>query len=78
MRSLALGGLVAIGAAVGLSLGVAGLLALLCVAVATAFLAERLPPRLPPAMNGLARRHKLLTALYVVVALAAAVGFTIA
>ena len=41
---------------------------------AIAFLVQRLPPRLPSALDGLAKRHKLLTALYVVLALAVVVS----
>ena len=52
-----------------LSLGLPGLLTLLSVAAAVALLSQRLPPRLPLALDGLARRHKVLAALYVVVAL---------
>lgn len=70
---LALGALLAPMAAGGLGLGRAGLLTLLIVAALTALLAQRLPPRLPPVLDGLARRHKVLTALYVVVALVAVV-----
>src|SRR5579885_2283181 len=66
LLSLAIGGLAALGAAVGLSLGLAGLLTLLSVAAAISILLHWLPPRLPAALDGLARRHKLLTALYVV------------
>lgn len=71
--SLALGGLFAIGASVGLSLGLAGLLTLLGVAAAIAFLVERLPSRLPPALDGLAKRRKVLFSLYVVLAMATVV-----
>lgn len=69
--SLALGGLVAGGAAAGMALGLPGLLTLLLVAVAIALLTQWLRPRLPSALDGLARRHKILTALYVVLAVAA-------
>lgn len=70
---LALGGLFAIGASVGLSLGLPGFLTLLVVAVATAFLLPRLSARLPTTLDGLAKRHKLLFALYAVLALASIV-----
>jgi hypothetical protein len=69
LLSFGLGGLVAAGATVGLALGLAGLLTLLSVAVVAALLAQRLFPRIPPSLDGLARRHKVLTALYVLVAL---------
>ena len=72
--SLALGGCVSVGASVGLHLGVAGLLTLLSVAAAVGFLVRWLPSRLPSALDGLAARHKALTALYVVLALAAVVS----
>lgn len=71
--SLAAGGLVAIGAALGGSLGPPGVLTLLCVAAAMAMLMRWLPPRLPSALDGLARRHRWLTVLYVVLALSAVV-----
>jgi hypothetical protein len=71
LHSLAAGGLVAIGAAVSLSLGLPGLLTLLVVAVAIALLLQRLSVRIPTTLDGLARRHKLLFALYVLLALAA-------
>jgi len=71
LLSLALSGLVAIAASVGLSLGWPGFLTLLIVAAAIAFLLPRLSARLPSTLDGLAKRHKLLFALYVVLALAA-------
>ena len=71
LLSLALGGLIAVGASGGLSLGLPGLLTLLSVAAAIAFLVRWLSPRLPSALDGLAKRHKLLTALYVALALSA-------
>lgn len=69
LLSVGLGGLVATGASVSLSLGLAGLLTLLSVTVVTGLLAQRLFPRIPPSLDGLARRHKVLTSLYGVVAL---------
>lgn len=71
--SLALAGAVAIGASVGLSLGLPGLLTLFIVAATLAFLWQPLSARLPTALDGLAKRHKLLFALYVALALAAVV-----
>jgi len=71
LLSLALSGLVAIAASVGWSLGWPGLLTLLIVAAVIAFLLLRLSARLPTTLDGLAKRHKLLFALYVVLALAA-------
>lgn len=70
--SFAPGGLLALAATLGLGLGLAGLLTLLSVAVVAALLAQRLFPGLPPSLDGLARRHKVLTALY---GLAALVSF---
>ncbi len=69
-----LGGSCALGASLGASLGLAGLVALLCVAAATAWLVRWLPPRLPAALDGLARRHRLLSVLYAALALAAIFG----
>ena len=69
LLSFGLGGLVAAGATAGLALGLAGLLTLLSVAAVAALLAQRLFPRIPPSLDGLARRHKALTALYVLAAL---------
>ena len=66
---LGLGAAVAGLAAAGLSLGLAGLLSLLAVAAASAGLAAGMAPRLPTALDGLARRHPRLTALYIAVAL---------
>lgn len=71
LLSLALSGLVAVAASVGLSLGWPGLLTLLIVATVIAFFLPRLSARLPTTLDGLAKRHKLLFALYVVLALAA-------
>lgn len=68
--SLALGGLVASAAAAALALGLPGLLTLLVVAAAIAALLWWLPARLPPVLDGLAGRHKLLTAVYVLLSLA--------
>lgn len=72
--SLALGCLVALVASVGLSLGPAGLVALLTVAAAVAPLVHWLPPKLPTALDGLFRLRRGLSALYVVMALAAVVS----
>lgn len=68
------GALVAVVASVGLSLGLAGLLTLLAVAAAIAGLVPWLSTRLPVALDGLAGRHKRLTALYVLFALLAVVS----
>lgn len=73
LLSLVLGGLSAIGASVGFSLGLPGLLTLIIVAVAIAWLLQWLSTRLPATLDGLAKRHKLLSALYVVLALAAVI-----
>lgn len=72
--SLALGSLVAVAARVAGSLGLPGLLTLICVDVATAFLVQWLLPQLPTSLDGLGKRHRLLTGLYVVLALAAVVS----
>ena len=69
-RPLLLGGLLAVGASLGSSLGLAGLVTLLAVAGALAGLVPWLSSRLPAAFDGLAARHKVLTTLYLVVALA--------
>lgn len=74
LLSLGLGGLVAAGASVSLSLGLAGLLTLLSVAAVTGLLAQRLFPRIPSTLDGLAGRHKALTALYMAAALVAFVS----
>ncbi len=71
--ALALAAVVASGASVGFALGLPGLLTLLTVAAAIALLWQRLFDRLPTALDGLAKRHKLLFALYVVLALAAVI-----
>ncbi len=76
LLALGSGVLVAIGACAGLALGRAGLLTLLSVAVAMAFLVRRLFPQLPASLDGLATRHKVLTALYLVVALASLISTT--
>lgn len=68
------GALTAVALSVGLALGVAGLGALLPVALAAAALLHWLPGRLPPALDGLARRHRVLTALYALGALASIVA----
>ncbi len=73
LLSVAVGALVAIGASALGSLGLPGLLTLLIVAVAMALLVKRISGRLPTTLDGRARRHKLLFALYVVLALAAVV-----
>ena len=69
--SSALGGLVAVAASVGWSLGQRGLWTLLIVAAAIGFLLPRLSAQLPTTLDGLAKRHKLLFVLYVVLAVAA-------
>lgn len=74
LLSLGLGGLVAAGASVSLSLGLAGLLTLLSVAAVTGLLAQRVFPRIPSTLDGLAGRHKALTALYMAAALVAFVS----
>ena len=74
MPALVAGVLAAVAASAGLSLGVAGLAALLTVAGASAWLHTRLPALLPPAFDGLARANRLLTALYVLVALGSVVS----
>ena len=74
LLSLGLGGLVAVGASVSLSLGLAGLLTLLSVAAVTGLLAQRVFPRIPSTLDGLAGRHKALTALYMAAALVAFVS----
>ncbi len=66
--ALALAALLAVGATVGLGLGLAGLLTLLIVALTVTLLLPRLISRLPSALDGLGKRHKLLTALYVLLA----------
>lgn len=71
LRSFAVGTIVALAASLGLSLGLPGLLTLLVVAASVALLIQRLPARLPSALDGLATRHKLLTALYLLLALPA-------
>lgn len=76
LLSLGTGGLVAAGASVSLSLGLAGLLTLLSVTVVTGLLVQRLFPRIPASLDGLARRHKLLTSLYGAVALVSLVSVT--
>lgn len=70
LLSLALGGLVAAGAQLGWSLGAAGVLTLLPVAVALSFLTRWLLSRLPSSLDGLVRRHRVLSALYVALAFA--------
>ncbi len=72
--SLALGSLVAVAARVAGSLGLTGFLTLVCVDVATALLVQWLLPQLPASLDGLVKRNKLLTGLYVVLALAAVVS----
>lgn len=69
-RLLIVGALIAVSLTEGLSLGVAGLLTLLGVAGAIAWLVPWLTSRLPATLDGLLGRHKVLGALYVVVALA--------
>ncbi len=70
LPSLGLGGLIATAASLATSLGLCGLLTLSGVAVAIASLARWLFPRVPSSLDGLSRRHKALTALYVVAVLA--------
>lgn len=67
--SRVLGLFVAAGVTFGLSPGPAGLITLLVVAAAMEAVVLWLPGRLPAALDGLANRHKRLTALYVLVAL---------
>jgi hypothetical protein len=74
LRSLALGCVVALVASVGLSLGLAGLVTLLTVAAAVAPLVHGLPAKLPAALDGLFRRRRGMSALYVIVALMAVVS----
>lgn len=69
MLSFGSGVLVAVGATVGLALGLAGLVTLLSVAAASWLLVQRLFPTIPPSLDGLARRYKALTSLYVLAAL---------
>lgn len=71
--SLAAGASIAVGATLAASLGPAGMLTLLAVAAALAWMVGWVTLRLPPALDGLARRHRLTTALYVVMAFAAIV-----
>lgn len=73
LLSLLLGGVVALAATVGCSLGLPGLLSLLVVATALAFLLPWLSAQLPATLDGLAKRHKVLCALYVLFALAAVI-----
>jgi len=68
------GGLVAVVSTATLALGAAGLGALLAVAAASAWLLRWLPPRLPTALDGLARRHPVLTAIYLCFALMSVVS----
>lgn len=68
------GALIAVLSSVALSPGVAGLGALLAVAAASPWLLCGLPPRLPPALDGLAARHRLLTAIYLFFALVSVVS----
>lgn len=70
---LALGAGIAVPATLGLSLGRPGLLTLLAVVAAVFLLLQRLPAGLPTTLDGLARRHKILFALYALLALAAVV-----
>lgn len=67
--SAGLGVLLALGASLALSLGLAGVVTLLSVAGGAAALGQWLLPRLPPALDGLAPRHKVLTAVYGAMAL---------
>jgi hypothetical protein len=74
--SLGAGALFAVLTSVALSLGFAGFLALCAAAAAVASLAHWIAPRLPSSLDGLGRRHKVLSALYVVVALVSLVSVT--
>lgn len=76
LASLGSCGLLALVATVGLSLGTPGLLTLLCVAAAAATVVSWLLPRIPSSLDGLARRHRALTALYMVAVLASLVSTT--
>lgn len=71
--SLAGGILVSIGASVRWSLGVPGILTLLVVSGASSLLLQWLSGQLPNSLDGMVRRHKILFALYVVLALAAVI-----
>lgn len=73
LLSLATGGLLSLLATLGFSLGLPGLLTLLIVAAAIGLLYPRLSARLPVTLDGLAKRHKVLFALYALLALAAVV-----
>lgn len=74
LASLGVGGAIAAGASVVLHLGRPGLVTLACVAVVVTLLTRWLFPRVPSSLDGLARRHKALTALYVVAVLASLVA----
>ena len=74
LLALGVGALVAIGASFGFSLGLPGLLTLMIVTIAMGFLMRRLFTQLPTSLDGLAKRHKLLTALYVLLAVASVVS----
>lgn len=74
--SIASGALIAAGTSATLSLGLPGLLTLLCVALAVTSLLSWLHPRLPSSLDGLARRHKALTTLYLMAVLASLVSTT--
>jgi len=69
LLSLGLGFLIAAAATVGWSLGWAGLLTLLVTATGLTFLVRWLFPRLPSALHGLAKRYRVLTGIYVLMAL---------
>lgn len=73
LLSVLLGALISVAASIGLGLGLPGFLTLLVVGAAIAFLLPRLSAGLPIELDGLARRHKLLFALYAVLALTAVV-----
>lgn len=68
------GGLVILGAYGTLAVGFSGLVALAVTLVTLTFLLPWLFPRLPAALDGLARRYRLLTALYVVLALVSVIS----
>lgn len=73
LSSLAAGASIALVATLAASLGLAGVVTLLAVAAALAWLVGWLTSRLPPVLDGLARRHRLTTALYSVVAITSVV-----
>lgn len=72
-RALIAGMLTAIAASAGLSLGLPGLLTLWSVALGIGFGVPWLSRQLPSALDGLAGRHKVLTAFYIIFALFAVI-----